>query len=437
MASIKKRGNSYLITVSCGRDMNNKQILKTVTYEPDKNLTPKQQEKALQRFALDFEEKVKSGKYLNGDKMSFADFVKKWEQDYALVQLEETTVAGYRKILDLFLLKQFGHLKISMIKPFHIQSYYNSLLKEDAKVKGGAYSTSSIKKIHGVLSSILNVAVKWNVIDSNPCEKVFVPKNTAENRSENCFDLEQCQNFLEALEMTYPVKYRAHCRESQNGAKYDVSEYVEMHKVDTQFKLFFQLALFGQFRRGELIALEWSDFDFDNNTVTINKAAGFVGNRQVVKRPKTKKSNRTVKIPVSVMRVAKEYKKEYYEYRMKIGNQWHREDGELSQYVFIQWDGTQMHLSTPTHKFKEIVVNYNKIVTEDKKLPEHVTLHGLRHTGASLLISQNTDVQTVASRLGHSSPTVTLQIYSHAFEKLDEEASNTLETMFLKTGVEV
>ena len=74
MASIRKRGNTYQITVSNGRDSFGKQIIETATFTPDPERTEKQNQKALEKFIFEFEEKVKSGKYLQGEKLTFQDF---------------------------------------------------------------------------------------------------------------------------------------------------------------------------------------------------------------------------------------------------------------------------------------------------------------------------------------------------------------------------
>ena len=74
MASIRKRGDSYRVTVSNGRDVSGKQIIETATFAPDPSRTEKQNRKALEIFAFEFEQKVKSGKYLDGEKISFKDF---------------------------------------------------------------------------------------------------------------------------------------------------------------------------------------------------------------------------------------------------------------------------------------------------------------------------------------------------------------------------
>ena len=100
--------------------------------------------------------------------------------------------------------------------------------------------------------------------------------------------------------------------------------------------------------------------------------------------------------------------------------------------VFIQLDtGLPLHLSTPGHKFAEIISLYNATCErEEDKLPK-IRLHDLRHTGATLLLSQNTDIETVSRRLGHSKASVTLDIYGHALPENDRQASDTLEAMFL------
>ena len=127
------------------------------------------------------------------------------------------------------------------------------------------------------------------------------------------------------------------------------------------------------------------------------------------------------------MELLKSYKLEQNKYRLSIGSQWIGEN-----FLFIQWNGKQMDLSTPYHTFKKIIRNYNQTVTEEsKKLPD-IPLHGLRHTSATLLISQNIDVRTVSSRLGHAQTSTTMNIYAHSLKKMDEVAADTLENLFIK-----
>ncbi|MEY8355414.1 tyrosine-type recombinase/integrase [Lachnospiraceae bacterium 54-53] len=99
-------------------------------------------------------------------------------------------------------------------------------------------------------------------------------------------------------------------------------------------------------------------------------------------------------------------------------------------YLFTQLNGRQMYPSTPYGMFKKIIRWHNEAVTkEEDKLPE-IPLHGLRHTSATLLISQNVDIRTVSGRLGHAQASTTTDIYSHFLQKADEAASDPPENLF-------
>lgn len=193
-------------------------------------------------------------------------------------------------------------------------------------------------------------------------------------------------------------------------------------KIPLQFKVLFHLAIFGGFRRGELVALTWEDIDFLNHTVTVNKASARTKDGIITKTPKTFSSNRTVTLPANTINLIRKYKAEQQRYRLSLGTYWKGDN-----YLFIQDDGKQMDISTPNKVFKKVIRIYNE--THEDKLPE-ITLHGLRHTSATLLIAQNVDVKTVSNRLGHSETSTTMDIYAHALQKQDELAAESLGELF-------
>ena len=123
----KKRGNSYQITVSNGRDINDKQILETTTWTPDPSRTVKQNEKALELFAMEFEKKVKNGQLLGGEKMTYKEYIELWLTEYAQKQLAEPSVERSESSLDNTILPVLGHLKISEIQPLHLQKLYSTM----------------------------------------------------------------------------------------------------------------------------------------------------------------------------------------------------------------------------------------------------------------------------------------------------------------------
>lgn len=87
MASIKQRGDSYLITVSMGRDVFGKKIFETTTFRPDDNLTPKKKQKAVEAFAVEFEQRCKNGLSLDGRKITLQEFIDRWRTEWAAQKL--------------------------------------------------------------------------------------------------------------------------------------------------------------------------------------------------------------------------------------------------------------------------------------------------------------------------------------------------------------
>jgi integrase len=427
MASITKRGKGFRILVSNGYDINGNKIQETTTFIPDPNMTERQQQKALEKFAFEFEERVKNGKYLKGEKITLKEFSETWMKEHGKPNLELTTYKSYEQYLNQKILPALGHLKLSKIQPMHLQSFYNNLLEDGVRKDGkkGGYSPSSIKKCHALISSILTTAVHWQVIVSNPCDRVSPPKQKVITDKVKHFTLEQAEAFIKSLEMKYSTTYKAHDRIDDTGKNYHVETYTETRSIPTQLKVFFHLALFGGLRRGELIALTWNDINFDNNTVSVTKSTCYAGKQTITKSPKNKSSIRDIKLPEPVISMLKRYKKEQQKFRISLGDQWQGDN-----YIFIQSNGRQMNLSTPYQCFKDVVNKYNATVKDPAKKLPNIPLHGIRHTSATLLISNNLDIRTVSARLGHAQTSTTMNIYSHSLKQMDEKAADILGNIF-------
>ena len=299
MASITKRNNSYKITVSNGRDSYGKQILQTATFVPDPNKTERQNKKALEKFAIEFEDKVKSGKYLDGEKITFQAFTEIWFTDYADSHLEEKTLQLYHHLLNLHVIPAIGHLKLSKVLPAHLNKIYNTMSQERKDGREGGYAPKTIKHVHNIISGVYSAAVKWNIVTDNPCDRVEPPKQTPARDKVKYFTLKQTELFLSLLDKDYSTIYKAHDRVDDTGKTYHVAEYSETRKLPTQFKLFFLMALFCGLRRGELIALEWSDLDFNENSVNITKSTTIVNGKPLTKAPKTHSSIRKISVSSS------------------------------------------------------------------------------------------------------------------------------------------
>ena len=387
MATITKRNDTYKITVSCGYDGTGKQIRRHMTWKPAPGMTARQIEKELQKQALKFEETC-SGVSQNGN-IKLDTFLPMWFDEYAAVQLKERTIQRYRG-LSVRVLQALGHLRIDKITPRQIQQFINNLGEDGInEVTGGKLSPKTIRHYWEFLSTVLEYAVHMEMIPSNPCSKVILP--ALEEKEHPCYTLDEAQKFLSLL---------------------------EQESLDRQ--AFFTLAIYGGFRRAELLGLEWKDIDFQTGLVNIVRNSLYTKEKGVyTDTPKTKKSRRCLKLPQEVIEILKSYKLEQYDRRLKCGDQWVNTDR-----LFTKWNGEPMNPGTP--------YDWAKSFCKKNQLPFY-GIHGFRHLNASLLITSGVDVRTVSASLGHSNTSTTLNIYAHTFAEAQAKASEAIsEALNLK-----
>ena len=397
--SLEKRGdNTWRLVASCGMK-GDKQIKKrkTVTVKVAcgqkscKGCTRtarcqarREAEKLLAEFVLEIEK----GMFIEPGKLTFADFVERWLKDYAESNLAPKTLFHYKKMLDSRILPAMGHLKIEQIKPTHLLEFYANLQEEGIRNDGrpGTLSAKTILKHHRIISSILNDAVQWQVLASNPASRVKPPKTTKKQAA--CYDEEQVAKLMEALE-----------------------------NEQLKYKTLIYLAIFTGCRRGELMGLEWQDIDFNKGTLEIRQASQYLpGQGTFTKGPKNESSERLMALPASIMTLLKQYKTYQAAERLKVGDLWKGSDR-----LFATWDGQPMHPDTISKWFPKFLKRHG--------LPP-LPFHGLRHTAATMLINQGLPAKSISGRLGHADIGTTYNIYGHYLKSADREAADRLETVF-------
>ena len=455
MATIRKRGNTYQIRVSCGYDSSGKQIEKSITWKPAAGMTKRQIEKELERQKVLFEEKCRTGQFLDGN-ITFTEFTARWLKDYAEKQLKAKTITGYKNMLPR-ILAAIGHIKLSKLQPHHLMEFYNSLgetgVRLDTKyrpckdfknvIRAAGYTQKSladksgvsittveacanghnvarqtanklnavikqkdlfepvegkirladktISEHHRLISVILQTAVQWQVIPANPCDRVKPPK--VERKEAVSLDEQQAAELIACLQ-SEPLKYRTAV----------------------------MLTLYTGMRRGEICGLNWSDIDLDNGLVSVNKSVLYSSDMGVYEdTPKTKSSNRIINIPSDMVHLLKQHRVEQLKQRLALGDQWQNSDK-----VFPAENGSIINPDTLSAWFRKFVRRHN--------LPD-VHLHSLRHTAATLLITGGVDIATVSKRLGHADKTTTLNIYTHAVKSADKAAAEKLQDIFTRSKI--
>ena len=445
MASITERKNkdgkitSYLIAVSMGRDENGDKIRETTSYRP-KATTPAKARKEVEQFAVEFEKMVKDGTaFTSGDRITFKQFVKIWE-DNSLTQkvlsgtMSVSTKEWYCRMIEQHVVPSIGHMKLNQIKATHIDKIVTRLLNEGRKPR-------TVRSVFGAVRSCFNYALRKDLIRENPClrcEPLPVIRKSGELHT---FNEDQVQRFLNvALTQEYEVRIKGHTRQytvyNGSGREFRVNNYTEHRSVPLQWRVYFYLAIYGGFRRGELIGLNWEDIDPKNKTIRIRKAVSLSDEGQYIKDPKTESGKRTIKVPQVCFDLLNEWKIDQKKICLDLGTAWEGYRGKDfdKNPIFIQTDnGKRMNVQSPSAKFRKILNAYNKTVPEADQLPL-IRLHDLRHTNASHLVASGVDIETVAKRLGHSKPSFTLDVYGHALEENDEKASDTLEELFSKSS---
>ena len=389
--SIEKRGkNSYRLVCLAGYNLQGKPIKKTKTVHG----TKKEAEIELAKFVAD----VQNGMVIEGKSLKFSEFTEIWKRDYGSKELAPSTYKRYCRMLETRLLPYFGHFYVNKIKPTDIMQFYDLLSKDTQLVRKKdndgnktlkPLSGKTILEHHRLLRAMLHKAVYWQVIVSNPAERVQPPK--AKKPKRKYYD-DQCKILLENLE--------------------------QLDEEQIKYKTAIILTVFTGVRLGELMGLEWNDIDFRNGIISINRSSQYLADTGVfTKVPKTESSIREVAIPDFVISLLEEYKLWYDEQKSLYGELWIN-----SNRLFVQADGKPMHPSTISKWFVKFIGQIGLPV---------INFHGLRHTNATLLIAQNIDVAVVAARLGHAQITTTFNFYVHPIIAHNKKAGFALENLLL------
>ena len=385
MASLENRGNgSWRVTISNGYnpDGSKRRLQRTIKVDPTK--TENAQRREVEKQAAALETDYRRHLITDGKRITIAALADEF-LSYHGKRLAQATYYHYEHMLKGRILPEFGKTAVQDLSPRDIKRFYQKLEKTPAltkRSKTGSLSGNTILHYHRCLHSMLTYAVRSGYISINPADAVEPPRN---DRKETAFyELADCRKLLEALDAL----------------------------PDTQWRLFFYMAIYTGMRPGELIGLNWQDIA--GNVLTVRAGAVYVNGTGTIRtdRPKTQKSIRMIDLPPAIMTILQQHRKEQAEYRLGFGADWPEPDA-----VFTGATGRRLNISSPTQKFQKIVREYGL---------RPITLYGLRHTAATIMIAQGLNARDVAARLGHAQTSTTLNIYAHAFMDANTRATEAI-----------
>ncbi len=371
MASIEKRGNSYRIKVSCGYRPDGTQVFQRRTWTPEADMTDAQITKELNRQAVLFEEDCKRGQIASAIK--FETFAEEWFESYASLNLKHTTYVRQRRLTKRTY-AAIGHIRLDKLTTREIQKFINSLAADGTHERTGKpLSRKTMVHYLSFISTVLDYAIKMDMLSDNPCRRVTIPKGSKKERK--ILTKEETHQLFELLE-DVPMKWR----------------------------MFFTLDIYTGMRRGELLGLEWKDIDFATGMIHIQRTSNYTKDRGIyTDTPKTESSVRYVKVPMEIVELLMTYKDEQDEERERLGDKWIDSDR-----LFVKWDGSPMNPDSPYSWLRRFCKKHD--------FPCY-GLHSFRHLYTSLLVGSGVDPTTVSGVLGHSQVSTTLNIYSHMFKE--------------------
>lgn len=312
---------------------------------------------------------ARTGIFVSPTKITVQDHFEAW-WTIKSQKVKPTTADNYRQILDRYILPNLGSMALKDLTPVLIERMLLDLNKD--------HSESTVRLVSIVLAQGLDRAIKDHLLAINPAKGIERPKG--KKKSVTPYTSSELKELLKALE-------------------------------DHRLFAFFRLLAYSGARRGEILALKWSDLEFDKGTLSISKNRTRIG-RSVIEQDSTKGGDgkRTVQIDSETLRILKKHRTDQIEERMKAGSAWQEQN-----YIFTQVTGEPLDPSTPYQLFKKVA---KKIGLRSE------SLHSIRHLHATELLNSGVSVHLVKDRLGHSDISTTLRIYAHIRPEQKQEVAD-------------
>ena len=319
------------------------------------------------------------GEYVEPTPMTVEAYLELWLRDYVDAgYVRQRTGSACRDIARKHLISQLGAIRLDRLTPSRIQAYYADRLASGRLDGRGGLSPQTVKHHHTLLSRALNLAVKWNMLSRSPMDRVEAPRVPRKNPP--AFGAEDVIKLIKEAE-------------------------------GIQYQTMILLAVFTGLRRSELLGLRWRGVNLETWVLSVNQTLIWLADerRSIFEEPKSRQSNRPVVLSLTPVRALAAHR----EWQASILlNQ------DQDTLVFCRHDGAPMLPDTVSHAIIKLARRAGL---------DGLTLHGLRHSNASILLELGVHPKIVRDRLGHAGISVTMDTYSHILPGVQELAADRLE----------
>ena len=458
MATIEKQvgknGTTYRITVYAGFDTQGKRIRHRMSYKPTPGMTPRQIEKAVQKAATDFERSIEQGFALD-NRQTFAEYAAYVMDLKRRTGTKARTLDRYQDMM-VRINQAIGHLKLADLRPQHLNSFYKNLAEPGIRMGGGSakakidmvawlkkhkLSRGKLAEKAGISAATVGVAVKG---ESIKIEKAQAIAQAMEKKVDDVFKVEKnmepladktilehhrlISTILAQAEKEMLVPYNAAAkatppRTTKKDPNYFQPETISaileaLESEPLKWRLITHLLIVTGCRRGEIMGLKWEKVDFENSRVKIDRALVSSKSKGVFEESTKTSDIRHLALPRETMDLLRQHKREQLRLQLANGDRWLH-----TGYVFTQDNGDHMNPDSITGWLHNFSTRHG--------LP-HINPHAFRHTVASVLLANGTDIVTVSKQLGHASITTTENFYSHIIEENKAKAAECIADVLIR-----
>lgn len=325
---------------------------------------------------------LEQGALATGPQRKLKDYLEDWIENVHKDKLRISTYVKYKKLIK-YIVADLGNVWLQKLTPEQVRRFYTKMGKK--KEDGGkGLSSKTINETHGLLHLALKNAVRWGYISRNVCDLVDPPRIVS--REVTPLTLEQAQAFLENVR-------------------------------ENRLEMLLTMAVVTGMRRGELLALRWSNIDFDRKTLLVLHTVDYIPKYGYVEtEPKTAAGKRLVKLHPFLIEKLKQYRVRQLEQQLKQGKDWENRD-----LVFADLRGGYFNPGYLNRLFTRLL--------REVGLP-HMHFHDLRHSAATILLSMGVNIKVIQELLGHSDIAITLRVYGHLLPSMQGEAVEKWDDVF-------
>ena len=313
------------------------------------------------------------------ERQTVAQFLRDWLENSVKPSVRPLTHEQYSQHVKLYLAPLLGHHGLIKLAPQHVRAFLGRKLED-------GLSPRTVQLSLVILRKALGQAVKDGLLGRNVAKLVDGPR--VGRFESQTLSPEQARGFLDAAK-------------------------------GERFEALYTAALAVGLRMGEALGLRWQDVDLDRRTLTVNRILERIGRGQgstlQLVEPKTSRSRRTVNLAEAAVRALKAHRVRQFEERLSAGSRW-QERG----LVFPNTLGKPLEPHELHNGFKALL--------SKASLPD-IRFHDLRHSAASLMLAQGIPLRTIQDILGHSSITLTANLYAHVGEHLRREAADAMDAI--------